>query len=112
MTHSGKTRAEQTALLLAPAFSQAPEPQAQPGLSPKDPVEPLARSIADWTEDTLIVGHLPFLARLVSQLVSGDPERPILAFQPGSLACLARENKGDWRIAWMILPDLLTANRS
>lgn len=112
IAHSGKVRAEQTAHLLAPAFSPAPALQRRSDLNPKDPVEPLAKSIAGWTEDTLMVGHLPFLARLVSLLVSGDPELPVLAYQPASLVCLTHDSEGGWRIAWMIRPELLKADKA
>jgi len=71
--HSGKTRAEQTAALLAAPMLPAGRPQARAGLAPNDAVEPLCREIAAWTGDTLIVGHLPFLGRLASLMLVGDP---------------------------------------
>lgn len=37
--HSGKTRAEQTAAILAEALLPGGQPQAQAGLAPKDPLE-------------------------------------------------------------------------
>jgi phosphohistidine phosphatase len=69
-------------------------------------VEPLAAEIAAWTTDTLLVGHLPFLGRLASLLLVSDPERQVLGFQPGTLACLERDPAGQWMLAWMIRPEL------
>jgi phosphohistidine phosphatase len=105
--HSGKTRAEQTAALLAAPLLPAGRPQARAGLAPNDAVESLYRESAAWTGDTLIVGHLPFLGRLASLMLAGDPDRPTLAFQPGSLACLETDAAGHWVLLWMVRPELI-----
>lgn len=110
--HSGKTRAEQTAALLAAPLLPAGRPQARTGLAPNDAVEPLYREIAAWAGDTLIVGHLPFLGRLASLMLAGDPDRPTLAFQPGSLACLERDTTGHWVLLWMVRPELIHPTRA
>lgn len=104
--HSGKTRAKQTAELLAAQTAPDSKLEASSGLSPKDEVKPVAKQAKDWTEDTLIVGHLPFMGRMVAYLVSGDADREVVAYQPGSIVCVERNN-GDWRISWMIRPELL-----
>ncbi|NEV60322.1 phosphohistidine phosphatase SixA [Thiorhodococcus minor] len=108
MLHSGKTRAAQTAEILAGPLRAGAVPQARGGLRPNDPVEALASEIADWSADTLIVGHLPFVGRLASHLLVADANQSLLAFQPGSLACLERDADGHWRLAWMLRPELLT----
>lgn len=105
--HSGKTRAEQTAAILADAILTAGTAQARDGLGPKDPLETISPEIAYWSDDTLIVGHQPYLGRLASLLIASDPDRPLLALQPGSIACLEKDNDGQWRLAWMIRPELL-----
>jgi phosphohistidine phosphatase len=105
--HSGKTRAEQTAVLLGAALLPGGQPLALEGLAPNDPVEPLAAAIAGWSADTLAVGHLPSLGRLASLLLVGDPRRPLLAFRPGGLACLERDQSGGWSLCWMLGPEPL-----
>jgi phosphohistidine phosphatase len=105
--HSGKTRAEQTAAILAEALVPEGQSQAHAGLGPKDPLEKLSPEIAFWSVDTLIVGHLPYLGRLASLLLASDPDRPLLAFQPGSMACLEKDAEGQWVLAWMLRPELL-----
>ena len=105
--HSGKTRAAQTAALLALSVLPSGEPQARAGLGPTDPLEQLAPELGFWSADTLIVGHLPYLGRLASLLLASDPDRPTLAFQPGSMACLERDADGSWVLAWMLRPELL-----
>jgi phosphohistidine phosphatase len=105
--HSGKLRARQSAELVAPEMGEGAAPEAAPGLEPNDPVEPVAAQAAAWREDVLLVGHMPFLGRLAALLVCGDAERPVAAFQPGSMACLERDDSGRWSIAWMLRPELL-----
>jgi len=105
--HSGKTRAEQTAAILAEALLPEGQPQAHAGLGPNDPLEKLSPEIAFWSVDTLIVGHLPYLGRLASLLLASNPDRPLLAFQPGGMACLEKGAEGRWVLAWMLRPELL-----
>jgi phosphohistidine phosphatase SixA len=90
-----------------------PEGQAQAhaGLAPNDPLEKLSPEIAFWSLDTLIVGHLPYLGRLASLLLASDPDRPLLAFQPGGMACLEKDAEGQWVLAWMVRPELLAPAR-
>jgi phosphohistidine phosphatase len=54
-----------------------------------------------------VVGHLPFLSRMVSQLLCGDPERELVAYLPGSVVCLERSKAGQWTLLWMLRPELL-----
>ncbi len=107
--HSGKTRAEQTAAILAEALLPEGQPQAHAGLDPKDPLEKVSPEIAFWSVDTLIVGHLPYLGRLASLLLASDPDRSLLAFQPGTMACLEKDAEGRWVLAWMVRPELLVS---
>jgi phosphohistidine phosphatase SixA len=82
VAHSGKLRAQQTAELLATALAPGTVPEVMVGLNPNDPVEPMVRRIADWTSDVVLVGHLPFMAKLVARLVAGD-ERNSHRLRPG-----------------------------
>ena len=106
MLHSGKTRARQTADLLAAALGLRGVQVAQ-GLAPKDPVEPIARQAASWGADTLLAGHLPFMARLVSYLLTGDAEEVVVSYKPGTAACLERSEGGTWALIWVLLPELV-----
>jgi phosphohistidine phosphatase len=106
VAHSGKLRAQQTAELLATALTPGTVPEIITGLNPNDLVEPMARGISDWTSDVMLVGHLPFMAKLVARLVAGDQHRPVAAFVPGTVVCLQQDEAGDWVIAWMLRPEL------
>jgi phosphohistidine phosphatase len=106
VAHSGKSRAQQTAELLATALAPGMVPDIMPGLNPNDPVEPMARTIADWTSDVVLVGHLPFMANLAARLVAGDERKPVTAFVPGTVVCLQQDEAGRWPISWMARPEL------
>jgi phosphohistidine phosphatase len=105
--HSGKLRAEQTAQILAKAVSPRAAPVAVNGIDPDDPVTGFAADADVWEQDTLMVGHLPFLARLVAWLTVGEAERELVEFHPGSIACLERRDADHWILLWMLRPELL-----
>lgn len=107
VAHSGKTRARQTAEILASAVLSGRSPELLDGIDPKDPVMPFAELVGAWDEDSLIVGHLPFMSRAVCLLLTGDEEHAAVDFRPGSLVCLEREKDGPWGLAWMVRPELL-----
>jgi phosphohistidine phosphatase len=107
--HSGKTRALQTAEILAPRLSPGVAPESLEGLASKDPVMPFAELAATWDEDTLVVGHQPFLSHAVCLLLTGIEEHAAIGFHPASLVCLEREADGPWGLAWMLTPELVRA---
>ena len=107
--HSGKRRAEQTAAMLAEAVLITGRPQAVPGIAPNDDVGVFADGIAGWTQDTLVVGHLPFMARLAALLLTGDAEGEPLCYRPGTVVCLERRATSGWCLSWMLGPELLVA---
>jgi phosphohistidine phosphatase len=104
--HSGKQRAAQTAELLAAAVGADEPPQTIAGIAPLDPTARFAVTANQWTADTVVVGHLPFMGKLVSRLIAGNEEMPIVTFRPGTVVCLQREEGGCWSIAWLIGPEL------
>ncbi len=106
--HSGKKRAAQTAELLAGGVGQSPSPDKISGIDPLDPVAPFAQTVGEWTSDTMVVGHLPFLGKLASLLVTGNETPSVVAFQPASVACLERGQNDRWTLDWMIRPELVT----
>ena len=55
--HSGKTRAKQTAEILAEALLPDGQPQAHAGLGPKDPLEKVSPEIAFWSVDIVTAPH-------------------------------------------------------
>ena len=106
--HSGKTRAEGTAVILGEALSPPAGVVAVPGLAPRDDVRPVARMLGNESQPLMLVGHLPFMARLAAHLVTGDTERSVLRFHQGGIVCLERE-EDRWLVAWALTPELAAA---
>ncbi len=110
--HSGKTRARQTAELLATRLAPGVTSEALDGINPDDPVEPMADRLRGWSEDALVAEHQPFMGKLVSLLVAGRSEPPLVAYQQGSVVCLERDMAGRWVLAWMVRPELVARGLS
>lgn len=105
--HSGKKRAEQTASIYALALEVPME--SFPGIQPLDDVRAFSACIdpgANW----MVVGHLPFMERLVSFLTTGMEEIRIYQFQNSGIVCLDCGEDGDgdldWFIKWTLNPHI------
>ena len=106
--HSGKLRAAQTAEILADAVSAEKGCSEHEALGPNDDVTIIADELEAYNVDIMLVGHLPFLAYLISLLVAGKETSNVAAFDAGSIACLNHSDPGQWHIEWMITPKLLS----
>ncbi len=107
MIHSGKLRAQQTAERLAASIAPELELEASGLINPNDSPRAFDWQSESWDRDTLIVGHLPFMAKLTSHLLVDDEDRLVTAFQPGSLICLEHNANNQWQLNWMVRPELL-----
>ncbi len=103
--HSGKLRAKQTAVEFADALEPDDGIHEKPGIGPRDDPERMAETLGSLDVPTMVVGHLPYLSRLVSLLTVDDPDREIVRFHQGGVLCLGRTGEG-WRIAWYLTPQL------
>ena len=103
---SGKKRARQTAEILAETLKPAGGVAEVAGLKPLDDVAVSAAAI-DAAADTMLVGHLPFMERMASFLVTGSAEKPIIKFQNSGIVCLKKDPEpGSWVIAWALMPNI------
>ena len=105
--HSGKTRARQTAEILAHRVAPGIEAGVSDNINPLDEPSALDLQAIAEGDDTMLVGHLPYMARLVAYLVTGDSENTLVDYRPGSLVCLESNEDGSWQINWMLRPELL-----
>jgi phosphohistidine phosphatase len=108
--HSTKARAAETADCLARAIHAGDGCIERDDLSPKDPVDPVARAVRKADGDLMVVGHLPYLENLASKLLAGDASAVGVHFPAAGVLCLEYEADAGWRVRWMVTPDL--ANRS
>jgi phosphohistidine phosphatase len=108
--HSGILRARQTAEILAAQLDAMPPVHERSGLRPLDAVEPVAKwLLGDASEDAALalVGHLPFLERLASQLIVGDESRQVLLLSAAGLVKLVpKEGALGFAVTWAIAPEL------
>jgi phosphohistidine phosphatase len=105
--HSGKLRAKQTAEIIAGAL-KIPDLSVQPvqGLNPNDDVHPWVEQISKEREDLMVVGHLPFLEKFASILLSGNENaRPVL-FRYGAIVCLDQKEDKGWAVRWILTPEM------
>ncbi len=106
--HSGKTRAKQTAEIFTAIIAGEFPVEAISGIDPMDSVEDFAIQVKRWNEDILVVGHLPFMDKLVSLLVSGSADKGVVSYTPGSIVFLESVDDGHFQVQWMIRPELLS----
>ena len=106
--HSGKLRAHQTAEIFADQLPESPVPNAVSGLAANDDVEPIAKQLQSEQGPIMLVGHLPFLERLASLLVSGDADASVVTLDAGALLALAKNENG-WCVDYLMQPKLLPA---
>ena len=105
--HSGKKRAQQTARFLADVVMINKQHTACDGLAPNDDIMTLKNEIMLAQKDIMIVGHLPFLPKLASSLLVGRNSLYILEFRNAGIVCLNCFDDNQWRIDWMIIPEIL-----
>lgn len=104
--HSGKLRARQTADAWAEYLSPV-EIVSADGLDPAADPATWADRLPQSIEDTMLVGHLPHLERLVSRLVTGDPDRRVVAFRNAGAVCLESGEGGHWVVRWSLTPEVV-----
>lgn len=106
VVHSGKTRARQTAELLAARLGPA-SVEAIGGISPTDDPALAADRLEGSAGPAAVVGHLPHLSRLAGLLLTGDPDREVVGIVNAGLVCLERD-EGAWRLLWAVTPEVIT----
>ncbi len=104
--HSGKSRALQTAQIFADYLKPGKGVSQVGDLAPMDDPGEWAGRIAGMNEDLMLVGHLPYMAKLAGLLLCGDKEKAPLDFKMGGLVCLKRYDDGRWAVEWMIVPEM------
>ena len=105
--HSGKLRAQQTAEIMAKHL------KPPKGVEKTDELEPLAdpkvwaERLKKVEENLMLVGHLPHLSRLTSLLLTDREDVELVAFRMGGIVCLEKDERGKWRVQWIIRPETL-----
>ena len=104
--HSVKTRARQTAEILASALKPQNGIQEISGIKPMDDVAACAAKI-DPEENVMLVGHLPFMERITSYLITGSIDQAVIKFQNSGIVCLDKDPETQsWVIKWTLMPNI------
>jgi phosphohistidine phosphatase len=102
--HSPKLRAIQTAQIIVNSIFCS-ETKERDDLNPLDSVDNFPEEIESSNKNLMIIGHLPFLQKLASLLLSGSETNQFISFKNSGVVCL--EYTDTWKIAWMVTPALL-----
>jgi phosphohistidine phosphatase len=104
--HSVKKRARQTAELFAAALEPRYGVDERLGLKPMDDITDIAATLTD-DADLMLCGHLPFMEKLTSFLITESMAKPVIRFQNGGIVCLEKESDTDgWIIKWTLMPHI------
>jgi phosphohistidine phosphatase len=104
--HSGKKRARQTADIFAAGLHPRAGVVGIGGIDPLDDVAAFSKTLAA-EDNTMLVGHLPFMERLTTYLILGATEPPVFKFQNGGIVCLDRmPDTRNWIIKWALMPHI------
>jgi phosphohistidine phosphatase len=104
--HSVKTRARQTAEIFAGALNPKQGIREVSGIKPLDDVAEYAANI-DPVEGIMLVGHLPFMERITSFLITGSTDKPVFKFQNSGIVCLDKDPEAQaWVIRWALMPKI------
>lgn len=108
MLHSPKVRAVQTAEIFAKYLQADQVNECDTLLDEHNDVSPIVDMIPAWHGDTMLVGHLPYMYKLISALVLEQADfYPIVNYPPGTVICLDRYNTERWIISWLLSPQLV-----
>ena len=99
--HSKKARAKETAEILGEYLEPELKLEEHSHLAPNDPIDTIITRIEAEDQDLMIVGHLPFMNRLIGKLVTGNEDLPIIHFTNGKTVCLLKE-RPHYHIEWVV----------
>lgn len=106
--HSGKLRAQQTAEILVSSLASSVTIESREGLAPMDEIGVIEKTIYQLNQNVLLVGHMPFLGKLAAKFLVANETQNLIAFEPGTMVCLAQNEKQAWQMQWMIRPDIVS----
>ena len=102
--HSDKSRAVQTAEFISKIIG-VDNLIARQDLAPAEPVNKFPQEILKCNGDLMIVGHIPFIQKLSSLLLTNSVNADIIRFYKSGVACL--EHDKYWKILWIASPNTI-----
>ncbi len=105
--HSGKLRAKQTAEIFGASLGPPGGVAQFAGLHPNDDPAIVQSRLQDLPSRTMLVGHLPHMARLASLLLLGEPDHELVVLRNAAVLGLHVADDSLWRVTWYLLPELV-----
>ena len=99
--HSTKKRARETAAIISRTFSITDFTLEVEGLAPMDDVKSYWEHLVN-PDGLMVVGHLPFLSKLASLLITGDENDQVISFSQGAINKLISEDGEKWTVELVI----------
>ena len=103
--HSSKTRARQTAKLLADVIDSPKPPYEHEGLEPDDDADALCDLLFKRNQDVMVVSHQPLLDKVARRLIDTRDESPPKFRQGAIVAVEVSEELPDGQVLWAITPE-------
>ncbi len=103
--HSGKARTQQTAEIFAQTLGCDKILTMPRILDCEADVDELIELLPQWTEDTMLVGHLPFMPILINTLTARKEAPALFYYSPATVVCLEQQYQ-QWLIRWAISPEI------
>lgn len=113
--HSGLVRARQTAEALTKHLQPAGGLHHQPGLEPEGDPLPIAAWLEAEEEEhdgVMVVSHMPFVDRLVSMLLCGDPNAGLVDYKLCAVTRLNPRPTHGYELAWLLTPKAAGIDRA
>lgn len=101
---SDKKRAKETVAFFQNSLKPEAGTETISGINPLDDVKVFAGTI-DSAANLMVVGHLPFMEKLVSYLTTGSEDILVYRFQNSGIVCLDKDDDG-WHITWTLNPNI------
>lgn len=103
--HSVKLRAKQTAEILGSYLNPEIKLLEKNGIKPMDPIEPIVKEIHSLEQNLMLVGHLPFMEKLLTFLLYKQEAHSPVILSGSCVVCLSG-GATEWRISWVVSPQL------
>ena len=105
--HSPRLRAVMTAKIMAQALHPEQVTKAKNSLDQISLLEETVHLIQELQDNTLLIGHMPFVSQLISYLSTGSTQHAVVCFSPGTLVCLEPGEQPNWIINWVLNPTIV-----
>lgn len=107
---SEKQRARETADILAKAIHSLDAIEVRAELEPVADISILLSEIEALETDIMLVGHMPYMGKLLAKLLTGNEDKDVAIFKPGTIVCVEQIERSQWAFCWMLTPALFSSN--